>query len=152
AIEFTADGRLWALNADPPVVADVRTGALTRLPSLPRGFEPYGRISPDGRWGLTRERTKFDVLRVVEIRTGKPVLTLKADKPNESFAPETQFSPNGDRLALGSVGDRVEVWDVTSGQRVTVLTAAGHTDLRPSLLFRPGGRDLLTAGFDGTVR
>jgi WD40 repeat protein/tRNA A-37 threonylcarbamoyl transferase component Bud32 len=151
-VAFTTDGRLRTLNADPPVVADVRTGDRTRLPALSRGFEPVGRISPDGRWSVARPRGKYDSVSVVDTRTGKPVLTLKPDKAGEFFLPGTRFSPDGERVAVGSVGERVEVWDVASGKRVAALTAAGHTNLRPSLLFRSNGRDLLTAGGDGTVR
>jgi WD40 repeat protein len=151
-VAFTADGRLWTLNADPPVVADLRTGTRTRLPPLGRGLDWYGRISPDGRWALARDSKKFDTIHVIETATAKPVLALKADRPGEYFLPTVRFSPDGERVAVGSVGERVEVWDIASGKRASALSVLDHTNRSPSMLFRPGGGDLLTAGGDGTVR
>jgi WD40 repeat protein len=61
---------------------------------------------------------------------------------------------DGGRLLAGAEGSRVRVWDVQSGELVTVLT--GHTKQVTCVAFSPGStptRERLVSGsLDGTVR
>jgi WD40 repeat protein len=60
------------------------------------------------------------------------------------------FSPDGRTLAAGTVGGAVELWDVASGRRRSVL--GGHSGGIWALEFAPDGRTLFSGGNDGTVR
>jgi WD40 repeat protein/serine/threonine protein kinase len=60
------------------------------------------------------------------------------------------FSPDGHRLASGSIDQTVKIWDVTSGQ--PALTLRGHLGDVRSVVFSPDGHRLFTGAHDGTVR
>ena len=55
------------------------------------------------------------------------------------------FSPDGKRLASGSVDQTVKFWDVATGQEVHTLV--GHSDYIFSLAFSPDGRHLASASW-----
>ena len=60
------------------------------------------------------------------------------------------FSPDGKRLATGTLDGTVKVWDLTSGQET--LTLKGHTGAVTGLAFSPDGHRLISASADMTVR
>jgi WD40 repeat protein/mono/diheme cytochrome c family protein len=59
------------------------------------------------------------------------------------------FSPDGSRLACGSVGE-VRVYDVKDGKRV--LTLSGQQGSIHAIAYSPDGSRIATGGFDGQVR
>jgi WD40 repeat protein len=59
------------------------------------------------------------------------------------------FDPAGQTLAIAA-GSAVGLWDVAAGKKQTVLK--GHRREVRCLAFSPGGRLLLTGGYDRTVR
>jgi WD40 repeat protein len=60
------------------------------------------------------------------------------------------FSPDGKRLAAGSRGDALQIWDTFSGREV--LHCTGHSGITYSIAFSPGGQTFASASADGTVR
>ena len=59
------------------------------------------------------------------------------------------FSPDGRRLASGSIDHTVCVWDTNSGRQLHTLQ--GHTDAVRSVAFSPDG-DSLVSGSDDQMR
>jgi WD40 repeat protein len=60
------------------------------------------------------------------------------------------FSPDGKRLASGSLDQTVRLWDAERGQEV--LTLKGHSDPVSAVAFSPDGTRLASASWDKTVR
>ena len=63
---------------------------------------------------------------------------------------DVAFSPDGTRLATGSLDRRAIVWDAVTGQ--PLLTLAGHNGAVGGVAFSPDSSRLATASDDGTAR
>jgi len=61
------------------------------------------------------------------------------------------FSQSGDRLAAGTLGGEVRLWDVAGGRQIGG-PFKGHVDGVQSVAFQPHGNLLASAGWDNTVR
>jgi WD40 repeat protein len=60
------------------------------------------------------------------------------------------FSPDGLTLATACRDKTAWLWDVASGQMISILTA--HTDFVRAVAFSPDGATLATASDDQTTR
>lgn len=103
--------------------------------------------SPDGRWiaGQASPDTRQTV-QVWNATNGQEILTLEG---HTALVSSLAFSPDGQRIASGSMDQTVKVWDVTSGQQSHDLK--GHTGLVRSVAFSPDGRQLATAA-ENTIK
>jgi hypothetical protein len=81
-------------------------------------------------------------VRVISLADGKPVKELGR---HEARVDSIAVSSDGTLAASGSI-----VWDLKGGGVVSRLR--GHKALIPSLAFLPGGRRLISASEDGTLR
>ena len=62
------------------------------------------------------------------------------------------FSPQGDMLACGAEGGRIEVWDYVQGKRVAQLQVQSDSRDVEAIAFTPDGGRLISATYGGAVR
>jgi RNA polymerase sigma factor (sigma-70 family) len=155
---YTPDGKLLASGgSDGARIWDAATGKEVRRLPLDQCRDPYGPIafSADGKLiavgGYDQERRGG---AVYEISTGRRL--YRFGKPG--VYAEARFSPNDHILAVTySVNDpTIDLHDAATGAPVRSLV--GHrkrTDLiiqQAQVVFCPGGKILVSAGADGTIR
>jgi WD40 repeat protein len=157
---ISSDGhRLIASSPEGGVIVwDPETGAVqSQLPPLPT-LVSHLALSPDRRWlAATVGERAIVLLRDVESgRAVQPPLTNAAPVVN------TQFSPDGRRLAVTATSGITEVWDLPSGPTGPeapdrpYAVRRQHADRHEGVVwmaqFSQNGRWLLTASNDRTAR
>jgi WD40 repeat protein/DNA-binding SARP family transcriptional activator len=105
-------------------------------------------FSFDGRLVATAQELYAQRFRVMiwDWARGGRVHTFDADSP----VPQVDFDPTGPRVVLTGSDGLAEVWDLESGERMTVL--AGPSGGVKDLAFSPDGSRIATASLDGQVR
>jgi WD40 repeat protein len=99
-------------------------------------------FSPDGQFLATSD---FNILRLWNVATGQPLLTLT----NSTWIWRIAFSPDGRSLVSSSIDCVARVWDLTTGQCLKVLE--GEVNGGMSASFSPDGR-WFASSFDRTIR
>jgi hypothetical protein len=79
-----------------------------------------------------------------DARPGQELLTLKG---HTNLVSSVAFSPDGTRLASGSLDQTVKLWDARTGQEL--LTLKGHTNPVRSVGFSPDGARLVSTDVTG---
>src|SRR5690606_15007412 len=103
---------------------------------------PDGRLLAAGRYG------RVTVWDAEQARPAK-VITNVLGAVND-----LRFSPDGKLLAVagGQPSARGEARLFSTGDWKQVANLTGHADVVSSVAFRPGGKQLVTASFDRTLR
>jgi WD40 repeat protein len=111
---FSADGRTLVSSSDEWVcVWDVEAGALRSRIRYPDAQGCFLALAPDGKTIATSAVLGDSKIRLYDIDTGEPVLTLE---PADDGANVLSFSPDGTRLLTGSLRGTAVVWDVRRRQ------------------------------------
>ena len=143
---FSRDGNWFvAVNADG--VAQLRqltTGQDTRL-DLNLKQVTSAAFSPDGR--LFAAVSVLGIGHLYDTATGRKTATLQGFLQG---AHSVSFSPDGQRLAIGSNGNEaIKLWDVESLQEL--LTLKGQGSMFNSVTFSPDGNVLASSNSQGIL-
>ena len=87
-------------------------------------------------------------IRFICAQTGEKILCPLRGHGRKVMS--VSWSPDGTRLASGSVDKTVLIWDAASGEQLCSLT--GHSDGVTSVSWSPDGKRLASGSFDETVR
>jgi len=87
------------------------------------------------------------MVHLIESIGGKEIGSISS---GDARASALAISPDGKLLATGSGTQAIQIWDLTTRQRVRQLR--GHQGKATSLAFSPDGRLLASSATDGEVR
>jgi WD40 repeat protein/serine/threonine protein kinase len=143
---FSQDGQ-WFAALDAEGVAQLHhlaTGQNTRLDFNLKQVTSVA-LSPDGRWFAAA--SVLGVGRLWNTAKPEPIATLQGFLQG---AHSVTFSPDGQRLAIGSNGNEaIKLWDVASLQEL--LTLAGKGSMFNSTAFSPDGNVLASCNSQGIL-
>ena len=135
---------------------DVVTGGALAVFAEPTEQENLGRVwalafSPDGT--LLAAGTRGHI-HLWEVDTANKLFSVntehtRAGKPFGGAAEPLAFSPDGAVLVNGLHMGAIQLWDVTTGDKIAVLD--GHTQGVNTLAFSPDGTTLVSTAADGTI-
>ena len=144
---FSPDGKYLAGPLRYPGVVkvwDAKTGAEAYSCTYRGGEARQALFSPDGKHLAACGEAGIQLWDAV---THEPLPPLPTSLRHGWIL---AFSPDGGRLAVGSMEGLVEVWDVSSGHKLQAFK--GHAGYVGSVAFSPDGTRLATGGKDGTLR
>jgi dipeptidyl aminopeptidase/acylaminoacyl peptidase len=147
AVAYESDSAIW----NSVVVFDLLTGQeLTRFSWQEQKDTIRDRellaFSPDGRMLAVPGGQKSNVVRLMEVATGKERLRLEG---RAGHGGRVVFSPDGRFLATGSKDHGVRLWDVATGKEVHSFE--GHQADIEALTFSADGRMLASSSGDHTT-
>ena len=147
-VSFSNDGTLLATSGWDGTLRiwDVATGRQIRSIMVGEGL-CYNAFNPDDGAVVVGHCPDGDTATVWSLETGRRILTLRG---HEAAVVGASFSPDGRRIATGSLDGTVGIWDATTGERL--LTLEGHRDWVFATPFSPDGRAVASSSPDGTVR
>lgn len=153
SIAFSADGTKFVTSGENITIWDaVNVNELMKINAVGgvASYSPDGKhiISTDSQIGAIR-------IKIWDAITGKELLMLSG---HEATIWSLSYSPDGTRIASGSVDKTIRIWDTVNG--VELRTLRGHGDwpdypeISPvtSVAFSPEGKLLASCSYDYTVR
>lgn len=135
--------RLWDVTAIPVEGACELTPTAEMIGAL---FSvPFAAFSPDG---TVIASVDYQAIRLREVASQRLVSTIQAGVSIFSLA----YSPDGQWLASGELGNRIRLWDVASGDELlTMSLPADPNDYIASVAFSPDGKLIAAGSSDGYV-
>jgi WD40 repeat protein len=143
---FSPDGKYVAsgLLAQGVKVWDAATGREAFSYKCPEGKFVFGiGFSLDGK---RLAMGASDGIHIIDVATHQRLAVW----PTASDSPRLAISPDGRRLATGSLEGFVELWDFAAGRLLD--TFRGHTGFVEGLDFSPDGTRLASVSIDGSLR
>jgi WD40 repeat protein len=132
--------RIWETRGPASEVRELpgHSGTVRRV-----SFLPDGRLASAGGSWLGSE---FGEVKIWDLATGRSLDLYGHTNLVFDLAP----SPDGRRLATGSLDRTVKLWDTTTGEEV--FTLGGHTAGVTCVAFSPDGGRIASGSWDRTVR
>lgn len=99
----------------------------------------------------TRERELQEQQQAIRVRNPYAFFRqLKTLRSHSDSVYAVRFSPNGKFLASGSAEGIINLWDISSSQKISTLS--GHTDAVTSLAMSPDGEVIASGGADAAIK
>ena len=158
ALAFSPNGTWLASGTHQGKIQlwDVATGEPLVVFAEPTDQENLGRIlalafSPDGALLAAGIRGN---IHLWETDTANKFLSVntahqRGPKPFSGAAEPLVFSPDGAVLVNGLHMGAIQLWDVTTGDKIATLDE--HTQMVETLAFSPDGTTLVSTAVDGTI-
>ena len=123
-------------------------GAPERVTLLPSRIVNSVSFSPDGKTLASGAGDGYEVkgeIRLWDVATGTHTSIVRTN----GWVKYVSFSPNGRKLAFGSSGPSIELWDVEAARHDATLE--GVTSLGTSVAFSPDGQKIASGREDGSI-
>ena len=160
ALAFSPDGTTLVSGTDQGGIQmwNVATGKALAVFAKPTEQDNLmGRISalsfsPDG--ALLAAGSYYNI-RLWEVNTGNNFLSVvntghkRGNVESQGYPEPLVFSPDGTIFICGLDSGGIQLWAVTTGDRIAVLD--GHTQKVETLAFSPDGKTLVSTAMDGTI-
>ena len=158
ALAFSSDGATLVSGTDQGKIQTwhVATGKALAVFAKPTAQENLGHISalsfsPDSALLAAGSHSQIDLW---EVNTGNKLLSVntKHKRGNmgfQSYSEPLVFSRDSTILVNGLEHGAIQLWDITTGDRIAVLD--GHTQKVETLVFSPDGTTLVSTAMDGTI-
>jgi WD40 repeat protein/serine/threonine protein kinase len=152
-VAFSPDGqRLASASGDKTVkVWDAQTGQELLTFKGHTGDVESVAFPPDGKRLASASKGRREQgkelpgeVKIWDAQTGQELLNFKG---HTNAVRSVVFSPDGKRLASGSVFETVKIWDAQTGQELLAFKGGPY-----SLAFSPDGKRLASASFDNTMK
>jgi WD40 repeat protein len=159
-LDWSSDSRFLALPmGEPPalLILDVTTGKTTVPKTEFNDFIGWAvEYSPDDGFlllrvgtGLQEDFSNPHPLYVVDTTTGETVLEIPSR--DGTFIRDASWSPDGNRIATGTVGGAIDIWDFPTGKLLR-STAYEQKAFVGDLDWSPDGTRLITGGMEPVAR
>ena len=160
ALEFSPDGTMLASGTNQGSIQtwSVATGKALAVFAKPtaQGNREHILALHFSSDGTLLAACSYKLIRIWDVATGNTLLSINPDEDQRGntwtyrIHPESLvFSPDGAILISGLVGGAIQLWEVTTGDRITVLD--GHTQRVETLAFSSDNKTLISTGADGTI-
>ncbi len=139
------DSRIYLYNLEADKVQGVLQGNKYPVNQI--------EFSPDGKKLISASEGTLDSLLLWDVQKQEIITRFIGHTRNLLCC---SFSPNGRRVATGSMDDKIKIWDATNNtpreEKTAILTLDGHLDRVTSCIFSPDGYKIISTSYDQTIR
>ena len=154
-IPISSDGSMLAYYTDSEIVVwDVTTSKEKKI--IPEVTSLFSSLALDSEAKMVVKTDIDGIIKLWNVDTGDKINELKNqylivgyNKDYIRRITQISFSPDGTILVWGRADGAINVWDITTGNRIKTLN--GHVGHVNYLKFSPDGLTLVSSGNDGTT-